>query len=534
MKAPPGAEGVKNALRDEEIARSRMFFRILMLVALITAGFIPVLEGPRWLRMASVILCSSGAMVCAYVLTVLRHPERYTARFATAVGVGIAILGVAVIYYIGPFSAGAMILTLGLYFFGYSRIEPVAWSTYVTVALLYFVASAGIASGLLPDLALFSTEAAQPFTRWFQVLMSQVIFASTFFLARSGRDQAEKAMQKVYKTQLELRRREALLYEARGELARANRPGEGRHTGKTVGAFTVGDLLGRGAMGEVYRARDCAGLPVAIKFLHPNLQENDRKLRRFLREAEVASKVESDNVPQIYATGWLDDGKTPYLAMEFLDGHDLGWHLRRTGRLELPEAVELVEHVAKALADVRDAGVVHRDLKPANVFLTDTLPRTWKVLDFGLSKLTWSSGSLTRGNAVGTPSYMSPEQVEGPTVDHQADLYALGALAYRALCGIPPFSGNEIAHVLYRVVHDQPTAPAELANIPIDIELVLALGMAKRREDRFHRVEDFARAMRDAFEGRLSDELRSRGWVLLKAHPWGSRSKVHRDESDAA
>ncbi len=534
MQAPPISDGVTSALRDEEIARSRMFFRILMVVSLLTAGFIPALSGARWLRMAAVILCSTGAMVCAFVLTVLRQPHRYTARFATVIGVGIATIGVAVIYYIGPFSAGAMILTLGLYFFGYSRIEPVAWGTYITVAVLYFVVSAGIASGLLPDLSLFNTETAQPFTRWFQVLMSQVIFGSTFFLARSGRDQAEKALQKVYKAQLKLRQREALLHEARGELARANRPGEGRHSGREVHAFIVGDLIGRGAMGEVYRGRDRAGLPVAIKFLHPDLIENEKKVKRFIREAEIAAKVESDHVPRIFATGWLDDGKTPYLAMELLEGHDLSWHLRRTGRLEVDGVVELVEHVAKALADVRDAGVVHRDLKPANVFLTDTLPRTWKVLDFGLSKLSWSSGSLTKSNAVGTPSYMSPEQVKGPVVDHQADLYALSAIAYRAICGVPPFSGNEIAHVLYRVVHDQPTAPAELATVPIDIELVLAIGMAKRREDRFDRVESFAKAMRDAYEGRLSDELRSRGWALLKAHPWGSRSKVRRDESDAA
>jgi serine/threonine-protein kinase len=194
--------------------------------------------------------------------------------------------------------------------------------------------------------------------------------------------------------------------------------------------------------------------------------------------------------------------------------------------------VEMVEHVATALADVRAAGVVHRDLKPANLFLTDSLPRTWKVLDFGLSKILWDNdgGSmLTRDQAVGTPAYMSPEQVRGPKVDHQADLYALAAIAYRAITGVPPFSGNQIAHVLYRVVYQQPESPAALARVPVDVELVLAVGMAKRVEDRFERVEELAAAMRAAYRGDLSDEVRARGWNVLKSAPWGSVVKPLRD-----
>jgi serine/threonine-protein kinase len=208
--------------------------------------------------------------------------------------------------------------------------------------------------------------------------------------------------------------------------------------------------------------------------------------------------------------------------MELLEGHDLGWHLRKTGRLQLPLVVEMVEHVARALADVRNAGVVHRDLKPANIFLTDSLPRTWKVLDFGLSKLMWGSGSLTRDNAIGTPSYMAPEQVKGPTVDHLADMYALAALTYRALTGIPPFSGNEIAHVLYRVCYQQPVCPGELTQLPIDMELVLAIGLAKDPAERFNNVEDFAAAVRAAHEGTLDNDTRTRGWTLLKRAPWGT------------
>jgi serine/threonine-protein kinase len=220
--------------------------------------------------------------------------------------------------------------------------------------------------------------------------------------------------------------------------------------------------------------------------------------------------------------------ETPYLVMELLEGHDLGWHLRRNGRLDLELVVEMCEQVARALADVRAAGIVHRDLKPANLFLTDSLPRTWKVLDFGLSKILDDTATLTRDQAVGTPAYMAPEQVRGPKVDHLTDLYALAAIAYRALTGIPPFSGDQVAHVLYRVVYQQPACPGDLVRVPIDIELVLAIGMAKKPSDRFARVEELAAAMRAAYQGRLDDDVRGRGWALVKAMPWGSMVKPSR------
>jgi serine/threonine-protein kinase len=147
------------------------------------------------------------------------------------------------------------------------------------------------------------------------------------------------------------------------------------------------------------------------------------------------------------------------------------------------------------------------------------------VLDFGLSKILWESGSLTRDSAVGTPAYMAPEQVRGPKVDHKTDLYALAAIAYRSITGIPPFAGDQVAHVLYRVVYQQPPCPGQLVRVPVDVELVLAIGMAKKSEDRFEKVEDFAAAMRAAAQGALDDDLRARGWSVVKAAPWGATLK---------
>ncbi len=521
-------------LHGEEVARARVFFRLIFAISLLTAAFMPALDGDSWRRILAGTMCATVSLMCVVALLMLRRRERYTGNLAAVLGILCATVGVGVIYYIGIFSAGAMILVVGLYFFGTSHSRLAARSTYVTVALLYFIGSAGIASGTFADTSLFSTEHALPLTRWFQVLMSQLIFALTFYLARSSRRATEAAIDHVNRANLDLKRHDAMLAEAQTELDRAMKPHDGRFTGTQAGAFDIHEILGRGAMGEVYRATDDVGLPVAVKMLHANLVENPDKVKRFMREAETAAAVESPHVPKVFGSGWTADGTTPFLAMELLEGHDLGWHLRKTGKLQLHLVVEMVEHVAKALADVRAANVVHRDLKPANVFLTDSLPRTWKVLDFGLSKIMWQSGSLTRDHAVGTPSYMSPEQVKGPTVDHLADAYALAAIAYRAITGIPPFSGNEIAHVLYRVCYQQPVCPGDLVQVPIDIELVLAIGLAKDPRRRFTHVEDFAAALRQAHDGHLQDDTRARAWTLIKQAPWGSTARPSKNKRDSA
>jgi eukaryotic-like serine/threonine-protein kinase len=511
-------------LHGEEVQRARVFFRIIFALATLTAAAIPALTGERWLRALSILSCSLTAVVCAVMLVLLRRPKNYTRNLSTFVGGLFGLMGVVVIYYIGLFSAGAMILVVGIYFFGLSHHRSTARLTYGTVSVLYLIASAGVASGLLADRALFSTENAVPFSRWFQVVMSQLIFAFTFYLARSSRRVTEGAIESVRKANVQIQKRDALLMEAQGELAQVRRPGIGRHTGTRIDGFRVGEVIGRGAMGEVYKGVDPAGLPVAIKMLHPNLVDDARKVKRFMKEAEVAAAVDSPHVPRVYGSGWAEDD-TPFLAMDLLEGHDLSWHLRKTGKLQVSLVVEMVSQVAKALADVRQAGVVHRDLKPGNIYLVDSLPRSWKVLDFGLSKLMWDTGSLTKDHAVGTPAYMAPEQVMGPKVDHVADLYALAAIAYRALTGVPPFSGSEVGHVLYRVCYHQPTSPADLVSLPVDMELVLAIGLAKDRDRRFGKVEELAEAMRAAHEGRLDDETRARGWAVLKERPWGSKKR---------
>lgn len=314
-----------------------------------------------------------------------------------------------------------------------------------------------------------------------------------------------------------LRRSESKLAEAHSALKRALRPGDGRLTDREIAGYKVGQLIGRGSLGEVYRAVDTeTDDVVAIKVLHARAMENPENIQRFFREARVTQSVPSEHVARIYDVGTFDKD-TPYMAMELLEGHDLGWHLRRVERLGLEQVVELVEHTSRALAAVRDAGVVHRDLKPSNLFLVDALPHVWKVVDFGLSRGETDPYETVSDEIVGTPAYMTPEHVNGGAVDHRTDLYGLAAVAYRALTGRAPFEG-ELHEILRAVVLDYPPPVSSLVrDVPIEVELVLAIALAKAPRERFDAVEEFARAFADAARGTLDEGTRSRGWRVYRA-----------------
>jgi serine/threonine-protein kinase len=272
-------------------------------------------------------------------------------------------------------------------------------------------------------------------------------------------------------------------------------------------------------MGEVYRASRGDEL-AAIKLLHPVILADPAHVKRFEREAELARKVTSPHVARVIETGAGPSG-VPFVAMELLVGKDLAWHLRQKPRLKLSEVAVLVAHAARALAAIREAGIVHRDLKPQNLVLEESVkPSTWKVLDFGVSRLESAGHTLTQGALVGTPAYMAPEQARLQKVDHRADVYSLSAVAYRALTGKPPFSGQELAAVLYQLVHDAPAAPSAYARVPEDVELVLALGLAKSPDERFQRAEDLQEAFEQAAAGALAPETKRRARAYLEKYPW--------------
>src|SRR3569623_1240266 len=190
----------------------------------------------------------------------------------------------------------------------------------------------------------------------------------------------------------------------------------------------------------------------------------------------------------------------PFIAMERLHGTDLAKRLRSENRLPSDELVLMIDQVARGLEVARIAGVVHRDLKPHNLFHHDN--STWKILDFGVSKVMDSEGTLTGEGSVGTPQYMAPEQASGGHVTHLADVYALGAIAYRCLPGRSPFTGKALAALVYQVVHAAPPRPSMLGRVSSNIEDVLAVAMAKDPRKRFPSAMSFAQAFIAARRGK--------------------------------
>jgi serine/threonine protein kinase len=194
--------------------------------------------------------------------------------------------------------------------------------------------------------------------------------------------------------------------------------------------------------------------------------------------------------------------------------------LRNKSALPADDVCELVRQVGTGITAAAAAGIVHRDLKPQNVFLHRN---QWKVLDFGVARAIDSGDTLTAGHVVGTPSYMAPEQASGATVDHCTDLYALAAIAYRALTGHPPFAAGEIAETLYKVVHTKPRRPSELIpTLPPDVDLVLAIGLAKRPTDRFTSAIEFSDSLYHAFADTLPESIRLRGLALDRSGAWSA------------
>ena len=515
------APTVADILRESEAGRTVVFYRAMLVVSVLVLAAIPALPGVAWLRIQTAVACFLAAVICLAALLIGRERSRYTPRVAASFAVALTALAVVVIYFLGLYSASATLLSVGIYFYGSSESRWVARTAYATAAILYFIVTLLIAVDVVPDLAVFSVNHVARASRFYRVVMQQAIFGMTFYLARNIRRATQATLERARESDLILRQREAQLIEAKHELDRALRAGDGRLSGKMLDRFRMGEVLGRGGMGEVYAAVDTANnAAVAVKVLHPNMLEDESNVQRFLREAQAVGAVPSEHVPKLIEVG-MQNGGVPFIVMELLEGHDLAFYLRRSPQLPLEQVVEMVEHTARALSAVRDAGIVHRDLKPGNLFLTDTLPRRWKVLDFGLSKL-HGTEAITKDQAIGTPSYMAPEQIRGGEVNHLADLYALTAIAYRAITGRAPFLGDEVAQVLMDVIRKVPESPSEFARVPVDVELVLAIGLAKKRSDRFQAVEELAKALRLASQGALDDVTRVKGWSLLKNAPWGS------------
>ncbi|MGZ3405328.1 MAG: serine/threonine-protein kinase [Polyangia bacterium] len=272
-------------------------------------------------------------------------------------------------------------------------------------------------------------------------------------------------------------------------LARGDAPTDPLITTILGDTYEVQRRLGEGGMGRVYEARHVRlGRHYAIKVMHQIFAADRDALARFRREAIAASTIQSPYVAQVFDVNATRDGQ-PYLVYELLEGEDLGALLEREGALSIARATHIARQVASGLAAAHAAGVVHRDLKPENVMLTKGADgsESTKLLDFGIAKVQQEDKLTRTGALLGTPAYMAPEQARGgSSIDHRCDIYALGAMLYRAVTGRPAFSGEDAGRTLTSVIWDEPARPKTLRrDLPDALELIIQRAMAKDPDARF-------------------------------------------------
>jgi len=268
---------------------------------------------------------------------------------------------------------------------------------------------------------------------------------------------------------------------------------------------SVNTLGGYQIVREIARSNDIVweavdpelGRRVAIKELNlpegvTEAQKKDR-LERFRRESRAAGCLSHPNIVIIHEVG-TDNGRH-YIVMEYLDGENLRERLQRQGAIALKEAVDITLQVLSALEHAHQRGVVHRDIKPENIhLLPDGLV---KLTDFGIARIVFESNITLDGQIFGTPSYMSPEQIEGGEIDHRTDIFSVGVVLYEMLTGRKPFTGESIVTITYNIMHKEPTPPP---GVPYGIERVLMRAMAKRPEDRYTSAREMAEDLRRAME----------------------------------
>lgn len=264
-----------------------------------------------------------------------------------------------------------------------------------------------------------------------------------------------------------------------------------------AGKYRVERVLGVGGMGVVVSAHHMhLDVKVAIKFLLPEMLSHVEAVGRFAREAQAAVRIKSEHVARVIDVGTLENG-APYMVMEFLEGGDLAAWLEQRGPLPIEQAVDFLLQATIAVAEAHGLGIVHRDLKPANLFCIRGADGRFaiKVLDFGISKMAQSAGSLTRTSAMmGSPYYMSPEQMRSSKdVDARTDIWAMGVVLFELLTRSVPFQGETQSEVCVKIITDAPPPIRELRpDVPSGLQDVILKCLEKDRNRRYPNVAEMA------------------------------------------
>jgi serine/threonine protein kinase len=275
--------------------------------------------------------------------------------------------------------------------------------------------------------------------------------------------------------------------------------------------------IGEGGMASVWMAEDLARRRrVAVKVLRPELAGNDDAVARFTAEARAMALIRSPFVPEVYDQGSLSDG-TPFLLMEWMDGTDLDRHLRAHGRMSVQATARLVSQMGAALDAVHRTGIVHRDVKAENIFIQgrgDDIRA--KLLDFGIAKIPFEGRRTHVGTLMGTPSYMSPEQLVSPRdVDERSDYWSLGVVAYLALTGRLPFKGETFGAICVSIHNGAYEAPSRLVSeLPVELDAWMAKALSTVPKARFQTAQELCRSLEAVARGDGLGKAHGLAWIV--------------------
>jgi hypothetical protein len=281
-----------------------------------------------------------------------------------------------------------------------------------------------------------------------------------------------------------------------------------------AGRFRLNKMIGRGGMGSVWQATHLGlDIPCAVKFMEGEFSKSAEAHARFEREAKAAAQLRSPHVVQVLDHGVCDG--TPYIAMELLDGEDLGKRLAKNGKIHPRDLNVVITQVCRALTKAHAVGIVHRDLKPDNIFLVhDDDREIAKVLDFGIAKSSAATleGSNTKtGAMLGTPYYMSPEQAQGVKgVDYRSDLWSLGVIVYQCVTGVLPFESEALGDLLMKIMVQPLPVPSQFGEVPHGFDAWWARAASRDPAGRFQSAKEFAESLQMVFGASQATDVMDR------------------------
>jgi len=271
-----------------------------------------------------------------------------------------------------------------------------------------------------------------------------------------------------------------------------------------AGKYKIIEVSGRGGMGIVYKAEDTKlKRSVALKFLPPELIQDEEAKERFVLEAQAAAALSHPNICTIHEID-EEEGKS-FIAMEYIEGQTLRAKIEK-GPLEHDESLNISVQVAEGLEEAHKKGIIHRDIKSANIMVTDKGQA--KIMDFGLAKVKGGTLLTREGTTLGTVAYMSPEQAKGKEVDHRSDIWSLGVVLYEMLCGQLPFKGEREASILYSVVHEEPKPLKEIKrDLPPELQQIINRALRKKPESRYSSAAEMLKDLKEYQDSLRAEEM---------------------------